>query len=325
MPVAWDTRRCHPTPPCLKPGSGLPAPPPAQILAQSEGDADDELLSVAVLKNGNKVVCGSTSGVLAIWSWGFWNDCSDRFPGACAAGRCAASLPLPWPPARLLCPVTRSRGPAPLVAGHPESVTSLLRFDEDSVLTGSSDGLIRVLSVQPNKMLGVLGEHSGALRQRSGRLRRARLQADWHIACCARVALALTALGCAPDRRPAAPIAADYPIERLAMSADRSVLASASHDNSVKLWDLAKLGDDDDDDAEDAGAEQAEAQQEEAAAADGKRQGAAAAADSSTDDSDSDAGGGRRGKRNKRKKGQHKIMSKKQAKRSGNNFFAGLL
>jgi hypothetical protein len=55
-----------------------------QILAQSEGDADDELLSVAVVKGGKKVVCGSTSGVLAVWSWGYWNDCSDRFPGGCA-------------------------------------------------------------------------------------------------------------------------------------------------------------------------------------------------------------------------------------------------
>jgi hypothetical protein len=40
-------------------------------------------------------------------------------------------------------------------------VTALLRYDEDSILTGSSDGLIRVLSIQPNKMLGVLGEHAG--------------------------------------------------------------------------------------------------------------------------------------------------------------------
>jgi len=46
-------------------------------------------------------------------------------------------------------------------AGHPESVTAVLAYDEDSVLTGSSDGLIRILSIQPNRMLGVLGEHSG--------------------------------------------------------------------------------------------------------------------------------------------------------------------
>ena len=61
--------------------------PQAQIIAQSEGDADDELLSVAVVKGGKKVVVGSTSGVLNIWSWGYWNDCSDRFPGWWVGGR----------------------------------------------------------------------------------------------------------------------------------------------------------------------------------------------------------------------------------------------
>eukprot|EP00890_Picochlorum_soloecismus_P000995 jgi/Picsp_1/1897/NSC_05363-R1_protein len=90
----------------------------------TEEDADDELLSVALVRCGKKVVCGTTSGVLNIYSWGYWNDCSDRFPG------------------------------------HPDSVTSMVAFDEETILTGSSDGLIRVLNIQPNKMLGVLGEHS---------------------------------------------------------------------------------------------------------------------------------------------------------------------
>jgi hypothetical protein len=90
---------------------------------RSETDADDELLSVTVIKSGRKIVCGTTSGVLNVWSWGYWNDCSDRFPG------------------------------------HPDSVTCLLKIDEDTILSASSDGLIRVLSVQPNKMLGILGEH----------------------------------------------------------------------------------------------------------------------------------------------------------------------
>ncbi len=41
---------------------------------------------------------------------------------------------------------------------------AILKYDEDSILTGSSDGLIRIVSVQPNKMLGVLGEHAGRWR-----------------------------------------------------------------------------------------------------------------------------------------------------------------
>ena len=39
-------------------------------------------------------------------------------------------------------------------------MTGIVAFDDETVLTGSSDGLIRVLNIQPNKMLGVLGEHS---------------------------------------------------------------------------------------------------------------------------------------------------------------------
>jgi len=38
-------------------------------------------LSVIVLKHGKKVVAGCQTGVLSIFSWGYWNDCSDRFPG----------------------------------------------------------------------------------------------------------------------------------------------------------------------------------------------------------------------------------------------------
>ncbi len=43
--------------------------------------------------------------------------------------------------------------------GHPESVDALVAFDEDTLLTGSSDGVIRIVSVLPNKLLGVLGQH----------------------------------------------------------------------------------------------------------------------------------------------------------------------
>lgn len=150
-------------------------------------------------------------------------------------------------------------------------------------------------------------------------------------------------------RRPAA----DYPIERLSVSPDRTVLASASHDNSVKLWDLTQLAEGDEDD-EDAGEEEAEEEEEAASEekAEGKAGGdeqsdglqaaaagsgpagqqhtaapAAAAAPAgagSSDSDDSDSDGGRRGARqHKRKKGQHKIQSKKQAK--GGNFFSDLL
>lgn len=91
--------------------------------ARSEEDADDELLSVVVLKNGKKVVCGTQSGVIQLYSWGYFNDCSDRFPG------------------------------------HPESVDAVVKYDEDTVITGSCDGGIRLVNILPNKLIGVVGAH----------------------------------------------------------------------------------------------------------------------------------------------------------------------
>jgi WD40 repeat protein len=88
-------------------------------------DQDDELLSVKIMKNGKKVVCGTQEGVLSVFSWGTWGDCSDRFPG------------------------------------HPSSIDALLKVDEDTLLTGSSDGWIRVVQIHPDKVLGVLGEDHG--------------------------------------------------------------------------------------------------------------------------------------------------------------------
>ena len=119
------------------------------MLARSEDDAEEELLSLAVLKRGRKVsrgcllrfavcnhkvlpvarvrvreaemsehipgqktslhpsfrsqqidtagsaqvVAGASDGVLNIFSWGYWNGCSDRLPGS-AILRPTASAPL---------------------------------------------------------------------------------------------------------------------------------------------------------------------------------------------------------------------------------------
>eukprot|EP00894_Picocystis_sp_ML_P002480 jgi/Pico_ML_1/52997/g3620.t1 len=42
----------------------------------------------------------------------------------------------------------------------------------------------------------------------------------------------------------------DYPIERLSITSDRMVLASTSHDKSIKLWDLSYLHEDEGTDSE---------------------------------------------------------------------------
>eukprot|EP00850_Spirogloea_muscicola_P020389 SM000214S06783 [mRNA] locus=s214:190588:201621:+ [translate_table: standard] len=73
--------------------------------------------------------------------------------------------------------------------GHPTSVDTMLKIDEETLVTGSSDGFIRLISVLPNKILDVIGEHDG------------------------------------------------FPVERLTLSCDGAVLASASHE-IIKLWDV---------------------------------------------------------------------------------------
>jgi hypothetical protein len=98
------------------------------------------------MKRGRKVICGSQEGVLNIFDYSDIEDISDRFPG------------------------------------HPASVDALLALDEDVLLTGSSDGLIRIISILPNKMLGArtrdalcrahITQPADAYRRRHARCRR---------------------------------------------------------------------------------------------------------------------------------------------------------
>lgn len=86
---------------------------------------EDELLSIALLKKSQKLLVGTQQGILSLFSYNQWADISDRFPG------------------------------------HPQSIDALLKIDEDTVLTGSSDGLVRAVQLLPNALLGVLGGHDG--------------------------------------------------------------------------------------------------------------------------------------------------------------------
>ncbi|KAL1930324.1 hypothetical protein VTP01DRAFT_10486 [Rhizomucor pusillus] len=84
---------------------------------------EDELLSVALVKDGRNAVVGSQDGILSIWNWGDWGDYKTRF------------------------------------LGHPNSIETICKIDEDTICTGSGDGLIRVVSIMPNKFLGIIGDH----------------------------------------------------------------------------------------------------------------------------------------------------------------------
>lgn len=80
---------------------------------------------------------------------------------------------------------------------------ALCLFDEDTLITGSSDGGVRVVSILPNQLLSFLGPHA---RDDSG--------------------------------------IDDLPVERLALSGDKRLLASVAHDDCVQIWDLKQLHDD---------------------------------------------------------------------------------
>jgi len=88
---------------------------------------DDDLLSVVSIKDNTRVVCGSASGALEIFEWGMFGRPEERY------------------------------------LGHPESVDTICAVDEATICTGSSDGLIRIVSIQPNHLAGALGEHDGAI------------------------------------------------------------------------------------------------------------------------------------------------------------------
>ncbi|KAJ2079429.1 WD domain repeat-containing protein 55 [Coemansia sp. RSA 988] len=84
---------------------------------------DDELLSLAIMRGGKKVVVGETDGVLGIFSYGQFGDVSDRFPG------------------------------------HPQSIDTICKLTEELCVTGSSDGLLRIVQLFPHKLVGIAGDH----------------------------------------------------------------------------------------------------------------------------------------------------------------------
>ncbi|KAI8371535.1 carbonic anhydrase [Radiomyces spectabilis] len=84
---------------------------------------DDEMLSLAIVKDGQQVVAGSQSGTLYTWEWGNWKRASDR-----------------W-------------------IGHPCSVDTMCKLDEQTICTGGNDGLLRLISLDPQQFQGVIGDH----------------------------------------------------------------------------------------------------------------------------------------------------------------------
>ncbi|XP_047945771.1 WD repeat-containing protein 55-like isoform X4 [Salvia hispanica] len=87
------------------------------------GTSGDGTLSVCNLrsnKNGRKVVCGTQSGTLLLYSWGFFKDCS-----------CLS-----------------------------DEIILNLKLDEDRLITGSENGIISLVGILPNRIIQPIAEHS---------------------------------------------------------------------------------------------------------------------------------------------------------------------
>ncbi|KAI9463980.1 WD40 repeat-like protein [Lactarius psammicola] len=97
--------------------------------AHSE-DQEDELLSIVPFKGDTKVAVGTQLGIISIFNRNKgWGDCVDRVPG------------------------------------HPNSVDALCALpstypsSHNTILTGSSDGLLRVIELLPTRLVGVIADH----------------------------------------------------------------------------------------------------------------------------------------------------------------------
>ncbi|KAF6174161.1 hypothetical protein GIB67_033693, partial [Kingdonia uniflora] len=95
-----------------------------RVQVQSEF-AEDEPLSLVIMKNGQKVICGTQNGVILLYSWGNFKDHSDRFTGL-----------------------------------ENKSIDKLLKLDENRVITGSENGLISLVGILPNRIIRPITEHS---------------------------------------------------------------------------------------------------------------------------------------------------------------------
>ncbi|MCI17015.1 WD repeat-containing protein 55, partial [Trifolium medium] len=85
--------------------------------------------------NGRKVVCGSQTGILLLYSWGSFKDCSDRF-----------------------------------VDLSSNSVDTMLKLDEDRIITGSENGMINLVGILPNRVIQPIAEHSEYPVERLGNI-----------------------------------------------------------------------------------------------------------------------------------------------------------
>lgn len=81
----------------------------------------DELTCLSLIKNSSILVCGTLTGDLIMFEWRLWDKLFDN------------------------------------CRGHPDAIGDMCSVDDNTLLTGSDDGLLRLINIHPNRMIGVLG------------------------------------------------------------------------------------------------------------------------------------------------------------------------
>ncbi|EME30064.1 WD repeat-containing protein 55 [Galdieria sulphuraria] len=81
----------------------------------------DEITCLGLIKNGSVVVGGTLEGDLIMFEWRLWDKLLDN------------------------------------CKGHPEAIGDMCSVDNDTLLTGSDDGLLRLVNIHPNQIIGVVG------------------------------------------------------------------------------------------------------------------------------------------------------------------------
>ncbi|CAI7909960.1 unnamed protein product, partial [Closterium sp. NIES-54] len=163
-----------------------PLPTYNRLLAAS-GDGSMAVVDLATNRSDSKVVCGSQSGLLFLTpSYPFlplsivspslllspaplratprWFDSNVNSHALCSS-MLVITLPVSRFPSSSLFPLPFSLSStiySDRFRGHGGSVDAIVPLDDDTLLTACSNGLIRLVSVFPNRFLDVVGSHTDA-------------------------------------------------------------------------------------------------------------------------------------------------------------------
>eukprot|EP00967_Tisochrysis_lutea_P134604 scaffold237897_cov30-Tisochrysis_lutea.AAC.1 len=96
-------------------------------------ELEEELLCLATMKGGKKLLAGTDSGVIGVFTWGDFGDFSDRM--------------------------------TPKLIGCADAVQTIAPLDDHVMLVASADGVLRAIALHPSRQLGQVGCHPEPLEK----------------------------------------------------------------------------------------------------------------------------------------------------------------